>query len=317
MISVIIDGCKYPFSRAVLASSLRGIGLTKDQIYDMIEEVLLELKKGEIEEVDSVCLLEMISNKLHKHRFYREERYYRIRRQIVRLGKPVIILIGGATGMGKNAIAAEIAKCLGIGHVLNTDAIRDIMRYMLPVNIFPALHVSSFMANDKVHTPMEKDNLICGFSQQSNLICEGTGVYIKQKVKDGLNSVISGVHLVPGYLNMNLSESEALLFHYVLHIENEEKHKQQFYLRSESGQRKPEYFIDNINSIRKIQEHIKEMSVKEGVRIIENHDFDSSVKTILNDIIITLETDTILSIHKPIPHYSNHYTNGVQMVAEK
>ena len=48
-----------------------------------------------------------------------------------RLDVPVVILIGGATGVGKSTIATQLAARLGIVRVVATDAIREVMRAML------------------------------------------------------------------------------------------------------------------------------------------------------------------------------------------
>ena len=61
---------------------------------------------------------------------------------------PLVILIGGATGVGKSTIATQLAHRLGIVRVVATDAaIREVMRAMLSAELMPALHVSSFQAD--------------------------------------------------------------------------------------------------------------------------------------------------------------------------
>ena len=46
------------------------------------------------------------------------------------LDVPLVILIGGATGVGKSTIATQLAARLGIVRVVATDAIREVMRAM-------------------------------------------------------------------------------------------------------------------------------------------------------------------------------------------
>ena len=52
-------------------------------------------------------------------------------REVERLDVPLVILIGGATGVGKSTIATQLAARLGIVRVVATDAIREVMRAML------------------------------------------------------------------------------------------------------------------------------------------------------------------------------------------
>ena len=51
-------------------------------------------------------------------------------REVERLDVPLVILIGGATGVGKSTIATQLAARLGIVRVVATDAIREVMRAM-------------------------------------------------------------------------------------------------------------------------------------------------------------------------------------------
>ena len=62
------------------------------------------------------------------------------------LRKPYIILIGSASGIGKSTIASELAKILGIKHLIETDFIREIVRGIIGPEFAPALHKSSFDA---------------------------------------------------------------------------------------------------------------------------------------------------------------------------
>lgn len=209
--------------------------------------------------------------------------------KISELKKPVIVLIGGVTGVGKTSIASEVSKKLGIDRFNNSDVIREIMRYMLPKEVVPTLHESSFTAGHVVNNPFIQKNVVYGFSQQSSLVSQGVLAYIRRNVKEGLNTIMNGVHLIPGYLDLGYNNGEVLLFEYVLHLENKERHIQRFYERSQGSKRDPEYYIQDISDIRKIQAYIKEQALKNEVMIIENVDFEQTVNTILKDIALSLE----------------------------
>ena len=62
-------------------------------------------------------------------------------REVERLDVPLVILIGGTTGVGKSTIATQLAARLGIVRVVATDAIREVMRSMLSSELMPTLHV--------------------------------------------------------------------------------------------------------------------------------------------------------------------------------
>lgn len=215
--------------------------------------------------------------------------HHQIVKDIPKLKKPLIVLIGGVTGVGKTSIASEVSKRLGIDRVNNSDVIREIMRYMLPKEIVPTLHESSFTAGSEVKNPFIQKNVIYGFSQQSSLVSQGVLAYIRRNVKEGLNTVMNGVHLIPGYLDLGYSNGNVFLFEYVLHLEDKETHIQRFYERSKGSKRDPEYYIRDIDAIRKIQTYIVDQANKHGTKVIENTDFEHTVSTIIKDITLYLE----------------------------
>lgn len=217
------------------------------------------------------------------------EQLHHIVEDIPKLKKPLIVLIGGVTGVGKTSIASEVSKRLGIDRVNNSDVIREIMRYMLPKEIVPTLHESSFTAGREVKNPFIKKNVIYGFSQQSSLVSQGVLAYIRRNVKEGLNTVMNGVHLIPGYLNLGYSNGDILLFEYVLHLKDKDQHIQRFYERSKGSKRDPEYYIQDIEAIRKIQTYIVDQANKHDTKVIENTNFEQTVSTIIKDIALYLE----------------------------
>ena len=58
---------------------------------------------------------------------------------------PRLLILAGATGVGKSTAAREIAAASGFSRILSTDAIREIMRTCIDVDEDPALHRSSFL----------------------------------------------------------------------------------------------------------------------------------------------------------------------------
>ena len=58
--------------------------------------------------------------------------------------KPIILLIGGATGTGKSTVATEVAYRLGINRVTSTDVVRQTLRAFFAEEYLPSIHRSSF-----------------------------------------------------------------------------------------------------------------------------------------------------------------------------
>ena len=60
--------------------------------------------------------------------------------------KPLIILLGGSSGVGTSTAAIELSKKLEITHIVETDYIREVLRGVIMKEYAPILHVSSYRA---------------------------------------------------------------------------------------------------------------------------------------------------------------------------
>src|SRR5207302_2322802 len=89
--------------------------------------------------------------------------------QVEGLDIPLVLLIGGATGVGKSTIATQIAARLGIVRVVATDAIREVMRALFSKELMPTLYTSSFDAGTALRerAPRGDDPVIVGFREQT------------------------------------------------------------------------------------------------------------------------------------------------------
>lgn len=136
--------------------------------------------------------------------------------------KPYVILIGSASGIGKSTIASELAKELGIKHLIETDFIREIVRGIIGPDYAPALHKSSFDAyvtlKDKQRFDGNTANLIsAGFEEHASFVIPAIEKVIKRAVDDYDDLVIEGVHLVPGFLDIEKFKKDASIHFFCAH----------------------------------------------------------------------------------------------------
>jgi 2-phosphoglycerate kinase len=293
MISVRKNNQTYPFSKGILARSISPSGLSLDESYSIVFEIRDELQEEGVETIDSDEIREHVSQKLLDKGYTDEEKHYRVLRQIAAIKKPIVILIAGATGVGKSSISAELAHRIGIERVTSTDTIREIMRYMMPKDLVPTLHASSFKADEFLQSSFIEDKLLAGFNEQVNLVSQGVQAFIQRGKKEGLKTILNGIHLVPGFLNLDSSDNSMLLFHYFLDLQNEEEHKHRFHYRSEGSYREPERYVRELDNIRKIQDHMRKAAKREHVKIIQNEDFEDTMQIIMQDIMSTIEEEII------------------------
>lgn len=203
------------------------------------------------------------------------------------LRKPYVILIGSASGIGKSTIASELAKTLGIKHLIETDFIREIVRGIIGPEFAPALHKSSFDAyvtiRDKDRYGDDDKSLIsAGFEEHASFVIPAIEKVIRRAVDDFDDIVIEGVHLVPGLINTKQFEKDASIHFFVL-TTDEEIHKERFVKRAmkiKRGGKHLEYFKEN-----RIINNVLVKSAKEhDVSVVNNLDIDNTVKRMLTVI---------------------------------
>lgn len=280
---------KFPFSKGILSKSIARTGLSVYESYDIVNKIYKELKMSKRDEITPKELEKQITQELLERGHKIQERYYLMRSHIKHMKKPLFILIGGASGVGKSTISSEIGHRLGINRVINTDTIREIMRAIISEELIPVLHKSSFMAYDSVRTPLVKNKTIYAFEHQVSLINEGLFAVLNRGRKEGLNMVLNGVHIVPGFLEERLKNISAHIFQYIIDVPNLEQHIQHFYSREEGSLRSPQRYVDSIDRIREIQKYIINLAKKNNVKIIKNLKIERTPEIILEDIMGSLE----------------------------
>ena len=182
--------------------------------------------------------------------------------------KPLVILIGGATGTGKSTVATEVAYTLGITRLTSTDSIRQTLRAFFSYEFMPTIHHSSFAAGEAV--PEADDPLVSGFLEQSRTVLVGVQASIDRALQEGWSIIFEGVHLVPGLLPVE--HERAIVCPFVLSIEDETEHASHFFSRNEGSERPLTNYLDHFADIRRLQTFIVGRAEREGVPAIENVD---------------------------------------------
>jgi 2-phosphoglycerate kinase len=204
------------------------------------------------------------------------------------LEKPIIILIGGATGVGKSTLATEIAHRLGITRLSSTDAVRQVMRAFFSPELMPAIHYSSFEVGKVVKAVKTRrsDPDIAGYVDQVEKVSVGVNAIIERAVKEGTRMIVEGAHLVPGFLDQKVWE-QAIVIQIVLVVEDEDNHRGHFYVRDQEtdGFRALKKYVDHMPQIRRVQEFLKSEAQGAGVPIIDNQSIDNAVKTVMGIVL--------------------------------
>lgn len=199
--------------------------------------------------------------------------------------KPYVILIGSASGIGKSTIASELAKELGIKHLIETDFVREIVRGIIGPDYAPALHKSSFDAyvtlKDKYRFDGDTASLIsAGFEEHASFVIPAIEKVIKRAVDDFNDVVLEGVHLVPGFLDIEKFKKDASIHFFVL-TADEEIHKERFVKRAmkiKRGGKHLEYFKEN----RIINNYLVKQALEHRIPVVNNVDLNETKKRMLS-----------------------------------
>ena len=283
-----VDGNAYkePFSKGVLARSLRVSNLGLDEAHEIANEIEEKLIDENITEITVNDLANYISRYLNRIDEDISTKYLKWR-DVRKSDEPLIILIGGASGVGTSSMAFELANSLGLKNIIGTDMIREVMRKIISKELNPVIHKSSFDAYESIRTPaIRVDAVIEGFISHVDVVNVGVEAIIERSIKEGISTIIEGVHIVPGFIREDLLEKGNVIM-FTLTVDDEETHKQRFYTRCRQPwvKRSLDHYMENFRTIRKTQNFLVDQANIHNVHVINNADFRNTIDLMVNDII--------------------------------
>src|SRR5436190_13883580 len=274
-----------PYSKGLRASELMVTGLSPYRAYhvaEQIEQRLLERKVRSVtkQELDGLTIevLTDLAGERYATNFVRWQ-------EIATLEVPLVVLIGGATGVGKSTMATQLAARLGIVRVVATDAVREVMRAMLTSKLMPTLYTSSFNADSALREPPPRpaDKVIVGFREQTAAVSVGVQALIKRAVVEGTSAVIEGAHVVPGFFDLDPYEGKVLAVPVVVTVEDEDLHRSHFVARSTDSSARPfQRYLEGFENIRRVQKYIKSQALAHGVPTIPNYSLDQALTSVID-----------------------------------
>ena len=283
-----VDGKKYkePFSKGILSRSLNVADIGYERAYDLASDIENELIKNNITEIASYDLADVVLNHLETVDPKIAQKYKNWR-SLRKSEKPLIILIGGASGVGTSSMAFELANRLRLKNIISTDMIREVMRKIVSKELSPVIHKSSFDAHESLRMPSSgEDSVIEGFISHVDVVNVGIEAIIERSVKEGISTIIEGVHIVPGFIRKDLMEDNNIII-FTLTVDDEESHKQRFYSRCRQPwvKRPLERYMDNFGTIRRTQQFLVEQAKIHDARIINNVEINETIDIMISDIL--------------------------------
>ncbi len=275
-----------PFSKGVLSQSLLAAAVEPDDAFAVARDIEAELIGRGVEEVDRSDLRRLAHRALVRRLGERTAERYRVWRAFQESEKPLILLLGGTAGVGKTALAQEVAHRLGISRVSSTDAIRQVMRIMLSPDLVPAIHASSYDAH-RVVTELApgEDPVVGGFRAQAATVGVGVRAMMDRAVSENTPMILDGVSILPGAIDLEGYRDVAHVIFLVVATLGEEAFRTRFEARARLAARRPPHrYLENLDSILRIQDYLLEQAEIHDVPIVDNVSFDSSVLSILRHV---------------------------------
>jgi 2-phosphoglycerate kinase len=281
------DGAEgMPFSKGFLSQSLLAAGIDPSDAFDVAREIEGELRQQGLREITRRQLRALTYESLKRGMGEDAGERYLVWRHFQDRDRPLILVLGGTSGVGKTALAHEVAHRLGISGVVSTDSIRQIMRIMLSPDLMPTIHTSSYEASTVLaETPGNDDPVIEGFRAQASAVSVGVRAMIERAIAEKTSLILDGVSIVPGIVGVDRYAEKADVIFMVVASLDESAFRGRFAQRGERARSRPPHrYLENLPAILHIQDHFLELADFYHVPIVNNESFDRSVLSILRHV---------------------------------
>lgn len=266
------------------------VGIEPEMAYTIAEETEARLVERQLSEIAVEDLMEITTRSIDDHLGLGAAGRYRAWVAARRRGKPLVVLLGGAPGVGKSSVAGEVGARLRIPSVIPTDAVRQVMRSLLPDTVAPLLHVSSFEAHRVLRSPIpsDLDPVVIGFQRQAEMVAGGIRGLVDRAITEGSGLVVEGVHMVPGLFDNDLEgwNVRAVVCQGVLAVEDVAAHRSHFLARAEqASQRSSDRYLAAFDELRRIDGFLRQAANRSGVAVIEMEQLDDTIQRVVEMIV--------------------------------
>ncbi|MEM7412477.1 MAG: ATP cone domain-containing protein [Myxococcota bacterium] len=281
------DGKSAPFSKGVLSQSLLAAAIDPDDAFEVARDIETELRQRAVRSIERSELRRLAFHTVTRRVGPKSGERYLVWRHYEEPERPVILLLGGAAGVGKTSLALEVAHRLGIGRVLSTDSIRQIMRLMLSEELAPAIHGSSYDAHQNFAAgALGSDPVVEAFRAQATTVSVGVKASIERAIDENTHLVIDGVSLFPGSLDLDAYVDRADVIFLVVATLDPGAFPARFAARETTGGgiRPAHRYVQNLDAILHIQDAILDAAERLDVPIVDNESFDRAVLLVIRHL---------------------------------
>ncbi|MBQ61233.1 MAG: hypothetical protein CMQ19_04065 [Gammaproteobacteria bacterium] len=294
------DGQLIPFSRHEYQQALEAIALTSTEAMEIVAALYKHLIDRRIEVVSSRHLGRLTYRYLRQSSELGEDvaKRWLVWRDFVNDGRPLILLLGGTSGCGKSTIATMLASRLDIVRSQSTDMLREVMRTMMPEQLLPILHTSSFRAwttlpgTGAEMTGVSDNLLVSGFRGQADLLTVAIEAVVKRALRERVSLILEGVHIQPAFMEQLVESDDAIIVPIMLGVMKRKQLHQRIRGRGrDAPQRRSERYLKHFDEIWRLQSYLLSGANKSGIPIVVNGDKEAVFSEIMRHVIEVLEKD--------------------------
>lgn len=309
---IMVQGGKtgLPFSKGLMAASVLATGLEPGKAHFVAERIEAALRSTGRVEVTADELRQVAAETLEREVGPEAATRYRQWQSVQERTRPLLILVGGPTGAGKSTLATHLAQRLGITRIISTDTIREIMRTTTSPDLLPSLHVSSFEMGGPIALPSdsEGDLVIRGFLRQTQAVAVGIEHILQRAVDEGADTIVEGVHVVPGLIR---EPEDALVVQLLLCVDEEDRHRSHLSGRSQEQPYRPgQRYLDHFSEIRQIQNELLRRASEARVRVVSSYALDQSVAEVTRLVVDEVTRRQLMVEGERIPSPINRPRRG-------
>ena len=289
------DGQLTPFYRLEYQQCLETIGLNSEEAMDIVATVYKHLVDRRIEIITSRRLGALTYRYLRHSKELGPAVAHRwlVWRDFVNSGRPLIFLIGGTAGCGKSTIATTLANRLDIVRTQSTDMLREVMRIMMPKELMPVLHTSSFTAwtalpgRPEAGEELAETLLVNGYRSQADLLAVAIEAVIQRALRERVSLILEGVHIYPAVLEKLAKTNEAIVMPVMLGVLKRKQLQRRIRGRgTDAPQRRGDRYLKHFDEIWRLQSYLLSEADHANIPIVINTDRDKVFREIMR---ITIE----------------------------
>jgi len=294
------DGQVTPFSRIEYQHCLENIGLSGEEAMDVVTTVHKHLVDRRIEEMTSRHLGELTYRYLRQSSELGAAVAHRwlVWRDFIKSGRPLIFLIGGTAGCGKSTTATMLASRLDIVRTQSTDMLREVMRIMMPEQLIPVLHTSSFTAwtalpgQPKAINEVSDTLLVNGYRSQADLLAVAIEAVIQRALREQVSLILEGVHIHPAFMEKLEKNNDAIVIPIMLGVLKRKQLQRRIHGRgTDAPQRRGDRYLKHFDEIWRLQSYLLSEADHANIPIVTNSHRDKVFREIMRITIETLAKD--------------------------